>query len=128
MTHTTFDPEAVLADGDYALPHAVDLSGTLPSIPLTAERGLLPYRPAGGFWSNARETGRYLQTELTHGVAPGGTRGRFGREPGGNLDAESVTADYLRRTAGGGRDHDALRARLAEWAVSRPAHRQPCRG
>jgi CubicO group peptidase (beta-lactamase class C family) len=74
MTHTTFDPEAVLTLGDYALPHAADLSGTLRSIPLTAERGLLPYRPAGGLWSNARDMARYLQTELARGVAPGGTR------------------------------------------------------
>jgi CubicO group peptidase (beta-lactamase class C family) len=26
MTRSTFDPESVQADGDYALPHAVDLS------------------------------------------------------------------------------------------------------
>lgn len=74
MTHSTFDPQAVLAAGDYALPHAVDLSGDLRPIPLTAERGLLPYRPAGALWSNAREMARYLQTELARGVAPGGTR------------------------------------------------------
>jgi CubicO group peptidase (beta-lactamase class C family) len=64
----------VLADGDYALPHAVDLSGDLRPLPLTAERILLPYRPAGALWSNAREMARYLQTELARGVAPGGTR------------------------------------------------------
>jgi CubicO group peptidase (beta-lactamase class C family) len=74
MTHSRFDPEAVLADGDYALPHAVDLSGELRPLPLSAERGLLPYRPAGALWSNAREMARYLQTELARGVAPGGTR------------------------------------------------------
>jgi CubicO group peptidase (beta-lactamase class C family) len=74
MTHSTFDPAAVLAGGDYALPHAVDLSGDLQPIPLLAERGLLPYRPAGGLWSNAREMARYLQTNLAGGVAPGGTR------------------------------------------------------
>jgi CubicO group peptidase (beta-lactamase class C family) len=74
MTHSTFDPAAVLANGDYALPHAVDLSGDLRPIPLLAERGLLPYRPAGALWSNGREMARYLQTELARGVAPGGTR------------------------------------------------------
>jgi CubicO group peptidase (beta-lactamase class C family) len=74
MERSTFDPEAVLADGDYALPHAVDLSGDLRRLPLMAERGLLPYRPAGGLWSTAREMARYLQTELARGVAPGGTR------------------------------------------------------
>ena len=74
MGRSTFNPETVLAGGDYALPHAVDLSGNLRPLPLTAERVLLPYRPAGGLWSNAREMARYLQTELAHGVAPGGTR------------------------------------------------------
>jgi CubicO group peptidase (beta-lactamase class C family) len=74
MAHSTFDPEAALSSGDYALPHAADLSGTLRPVPLTAERGLLPYRPAGALWSNAREMARFLQTELAGGVAPGGTR------------------------------------------------------
>ncbi|MCC6981748.1 MAG: serine hydrolase [Bauldia sp.] len=74
MTRSTFDPEAAIAGGDYALPHAVDLSGNLHPLPLTAERGLLPYRPAGALWSNAREMARYLQTELARGVAPDGTR------------------------------------------------------
>jgi CubicO group peptidase (beta-lactamase class C family) len=74
MRRSTFDPETVLADGDYALPHAVDLSGDLRPLPLTAERVLLPYRPAGALWSNARDMARYLQTELARGVAPGGTR------------------------------------------------------
>ena len=74
MTHSTFDPEEALAGGNYALPHAVDLSGDLRPLPLTAERGLLPYRPAGALWSNAREMARFLQTELSGGVAPNGTR------------------------------------------------------
>ncbi len=74
MRRSTFDPETVLADGDFALPHAVDLSGNLRPLPLRAERVPLPYRPAGGLWSNAREMARYLQTELARGVAPGGTR------------------------------------------------------
>jgi CubicO group peptidase (beta-lactamase class C family) len=74
MTRSTFDPGAALAGGDYALPHAVDLSGHLRPLPLIVERGLLPYRPAGGLWSNAREMARYLQTLLDHGVAPGGAR------------------------------------------------------
>ncbi len=74
MMRSTFDPEMALADGDYALPHAVDLSGNPRTLPLTAERGLLPFRPAGALWSNAREMARYLQTELAQGVAPGGTR------------------------------------------------------
>ena len=74
MMRSTFDPEVVLADGDYALPHAVDLSGNLRTIPLTTERGLLPYRPAGALWSNARDMARYLETELARGVAPNRNR------------------------------------------------------
>jgi CubicO group peptidase (beta-lactamase class C family) len=74
MTRTTFDTEAALEYGNYALPHAVDLSGELRPLPLTVERGLMPYRPAGALWSNARDMVRYLQTELARGVAPDGTR------------------------------------------------------
>ncbi len=74
MTHSTFDQEAVLAGGDYALPHAVDLSGELRPLPLAAERWVLPVRPSGALWSSAREMARYLQTLLANGVAPGGTR------------------------------------------------------
>ena len=75
MARSTFDLATVLADGDYARSHAVDLSGDLRTVPLTAERGpLLPVRPAGALWSSAREMARYLQTELAGGVAPGGTR------------------------------------------------------
>jgi CubicO group peptidase (beta-lactamase class C family) len=74
MTRSTFQSESVLADGDYALPHAVDLSGELRPLSVAAERWVMPLRPAGGLWSSAREMARYLQTELAHGVAPGGTR------------------------------------------------------
>jgi CubicO group peptidase (beta-lactamase class C family) len=74
MARSAFEPATVLADGDYALPHFVDLAGRLRPVPLVAERGLLPIRPAGGLWSNAREMARYLQTELSRGTAPGGTR------------------------------------------------------
>ena len=74
MTRSTFQAESVLADGDYALPHAVDLSGELRPLSVATERWVMPLRPAGGLWSSAREMARYLQTELAHGVAPGGTR------------------------------------------------------
>ena len=74
MVRSTFDPRAVLADGDYAVPHATDLSGTLQQVPLVAERSLLSVTPAGALWSSAREMARYLQTELADGIAPDGTR------------------------------------------------------
>lgn len=72
MPRSTFEPVAVAATGDYALPHAVDLSGDLRTLPLSAERWVAPVRPAGGLWSNGREMARYLQTELAAGVAPDG--------------------------------------------------------
>ncbi len=75
MKRSTFDPAAVRADGDYASPHAANLSGDLGPISLEAEYdGLLPVRPAGGLWSTAREMARFVQTELAAGIAPGGTR------------------------------------------------------
>jgi CubicO group peptidase (beta-lactamase class C family) len=75
MERSTFDPEAVRADGDYALPHAADLSGDLRPIPVEAEHDvLLPVRPAGGLWSTTREMARFVQTELAGGTAPSGTR------------------------------------------------------
>jgi CubicO group peptidase (beta-lactamase class C family) len=64
MTRSTFDPKEVLSGGDYAVPHATDLSGTLQPVPLVSERSLLPVAPAGALWSNAREMARYVQTEL----------------------------------------------------------------
>jgi CubicO group peptidase (beta-lactamase class C family) len=75
MKRSTFDAEAVRADGDYALPHAADLSGGLRPRRLEAEHDvLLPVRPAGGLWSTAREMARFVQTELAGGIAPSGTR------------------------------------------------------
>ena len=75
MKRSTFDPAAVRADGDYALPHAANLSGDLAPISLEAEYDvLLPVRPAGGLWSTTREMARFVQTELAGGIAPGGTR------------------------------------------------------
>ena len=69
MVRSTFDPEVVVEDGNYALPHAVDLSGDLRPVPLIAERDVLPYRPAGALWSSARENsarscGRGWTTEV----------------------------------------------------------------
>jgi beta-lactamase class C len=57
MARSTFDPAGVHAEGDYALPHAADMSGDLRPVPLEAEYDvLLPVRPAGGLWST---TGRW---------------------------------------------------------------------
>ena len=91
MKRSTFDPEAVRPDGDYAPPHAADLSGDLRPIPLEAEHDvLLPVRPAGGLWSTARELARFVQTELAGGTAPSGTR---------VVSAENITVTWAPRVA-----------------------------
>ena len=75
MKRSTFDPEAVRADGDYALPHAADLSGELrPYLSKRSTTSCFPVRPAGGLWSTARELARFVQTEVAGGIAPSGTR------------------------------------------------------
>ena len=75
MPHSTFVLEEVLASGDYAVPHATGLEGQLQKLsPLLDERFAASVAPAGALWSSAREMARYLQTELSDGVAPDGTR------------------------------------------------------
>lgn len=75
MPRSGFVLDAVLASGDYALPHAIDLDGqTVPLPLLQAQRPLDPIEPAAGLWSSAREQGAWLRTLLAGGVAPDGTR------------------------------------------------------
>ncbi|MDZ4767212.1 MAG: serine hydrolase domain-containing protein [Chloroflexota bacterium] len=77
MTRTTLDFDAVIADGDYALPHAVVFDETgayYEVIPVTLEESLLPIAPAGSHWSTANDMARYLLMELASGVAADGTR------------------------------------------------------
>ena len=75
MGRSAFSLEAVLADGDYAHPHATDLDDRTGPFPLlTDERFVTSVAPAGALWSSAREMARYLQTQLADGVAPDGGR------------------------------------------------------
>jgi CubicO group peptidase (beta-lactamase class C family) len=74
MTSSTFDPAQALASGDYALPHAAGMSGQVRPLAPRSEHVFAAVAPAGALWSNAREMARYLQTELSGGVAPNGTR------------------------------------------------------
>jgi CubicO group peptidase (beta-lactamase class C family) len=74
MTGSTFDPAQVLAGGDHALPHAAGLSERIRPLSLRTEHVFAAVAPAGALWSNAREMARYLQTELSGGVAPDGVR------------------------------------------------------
>ena len=73
MARSTFDTGAVVADGDYALPHAVDLDGRVSTLPLLRQqRFLSAVDPAAGLWSSSRELAVFMQTLLAGGVAPDG--------------------------------------------------------
>ncbi|MEO6773082.1 MAG: serine hydrolase domain-containing protein [Kofleriaceae bacterium] len=73
MTATTTD-FAVVEAGDHALPHALAIDGTTHALPLAIERAVLPIAPAGAVWSTLHDMERYVLTELSHGIAPDGTR------------------------------------------------------
>jgi CubicO group peptidase (beta-lactamase class C family) len=91
VARSTFDLAAVRADGDYAPPHAADLSGDLRPIHLRVEQDVLaPVRPAGGLWSTALEMARFVQTELASDVAPSGRR---------VVSAANLTATWTPRVA-----------------------------
>jgi CubicO group peptidase (beta-lactamase class C family) len=73
MPQTTLAIADVLANDDYAVPHAADVAGTLQPLPLlTDDAWLVPVAPSGSLWSSASEMARYIQTELRKGVNPDG--------------------------------------------------------
>lgn len=75
MVRTTLDIDEVVARGDYATPHYMDLhTGDYMPLDVDAERLLTPVAPAGSHWSTARDMARYLLTQLNRGVTPDGTR------------------------------------------------------
>jgi CubicO group peptidase (beta-lactamase class C family) len=75
MTRSAFRLEDVLHSGNYAVPHATERSGKPVPIPQqTDERFTTAVAPAGAMWSSARDMARYLQMQLSHGVAPDGRR------------------------------------------------------
>ena len=75
MPQTTLALTDVLADDDYAIPHAADVTGTLqPLSLLDDDTWLVPVAPSGALWSSASEMARYIQTELQKGVNPDGQR------------------------------------------------------
>ena len=73
MKATTFDP-AVAARGEHATPHGRTLQGDFRPIRIEDEAGVISVRPAGAAWSNVEDLSRYVQTELSGGIAPGGAR------------------------------------------------------
>jgi CubicO group peptidase (beta-lactamase class C family) len=85
MLRSTLSLTDVVADDDRSAPHAQDLHGSFHPLALMEDDAwIVPVAPTGGLWSSAREMASYIQTELSHGVAPDGTR--------------VVSADNLERT------------------------------
>lgn len=75
MADTTLSIDEVVARGDYATPHGIDLeTGEYVPLGIDVERLLGPAAPAGTHWSTARDMARYLLTQINRGVAPDGTR------------------------------------------------------
>jgi hypothetical protein len=73
MAHTTFSFDDVVASGDYAMPHGLDLDGTYVPMPLETERWVRPIAPSSGIWSNVDDMSLFMLTLLAGGVAPDGT-------------------------------------------------------
>jgi CubicO group peptidase (beta-lactamase class C family) len=75
MPRTTLALDEVLAEENYATPHAADVTGTLQPLSLLDDDiWLVPVAPSGALWSSAAEMVRYVQTELGKGVNPEGRR------------------------------------------------------
>jgi CubicO group peptidase (beta-lactamase class C family) len=73
MSSTTLD-FATVERGEHARPHALAIDGTTHAMPLAIERAVEPIAPAGGAWTTLHDLERYVQTELSDGVAPDGKR------------------------------------------------------
>src|SRR5215510_1856457 len=73
MPHTTFDFSQALG-GNVANPHGDDMDGNTRVARMAHNYSAVPFRPAGGVWTSARELSRYLQMELARGELPDGKR------------------------------------------------------
>ncbi|UAJ11049.1 serine hydrolase domain-containing protein [Glacieibacterium megasporae] len=73
MRDTTFD-RARGESGDAAQPHGYDIDGRMTLMSNHFNHLIAPYRPAGGAWSSAADMARYVELELSQGVAPDGRR------------------------------------------------------
>jgi CubicO group peptidase (beta-lactamase class C family) len=73
MRRTTFDFAKGMR-GNWAEPHGVDLDGRIVRLDNDFNATVLPHRPAGGAFSTAADMARYVQLELSKGVAPDGRR------------------------------------------------------
>jgi CubicO group peptidase (beta-lactamase class C family) len=73
MSHTTFDFANAMS-GNFASPHGDDVDGKTTLARMDNNYSVVPVRPAGGMWTNARDVSNYLQMELAFGVLADGTR------------------------------------------------------
>ena len=73
MRNTTFDMGKGMR-GNWARPHGLDVNGRLTEITNDFNFTVYPYRPAGGAWSTTADMVKYVQLELTKGVASNGKR------------------------------------------------------
>lgn len=74
MENTTISFADVLARGNYATPHTLQLDYTYAPLPMALEETLVPVAPAGVHWSTLADMLKYMQMQLADGVAPDGTR------------------------------------------------------
>ncbi len=73
MANTHFSFERALA-GNHASPHGMDVDGKTARTAHDLAYSIVPYRPAGGAWSTARDMAKYARLELARGVLPNGRR------------------------------------------------------
>ena len=73
MHDTTFNRTAG-ESGNAAQPHGYDIDGRMTLMSNHFNHLIAPYRPAGGAWSSAADMARYVELELSQGVARDGRR------------------------------------------------------
>jgi CubicO group peptidase (beta-lactamase class C family) len=73
MTRTTFDFSQAMS-GNFASPHGADVDGKTWPARMDHNYAAVPFRPAGGIWTSARDLSRYVAMELARGALPGGKR------------------------------------------------------
>jgi CubicO group peptidase (beta-lactamase class C family) len=73
MTRTTFDFSQAMS-GNFASPHGADVDGKTWPARMDHNYSAVPFRPAGGIWTSARDLSRYVAMELARGALPGGKR------------------------------------------------------
>ncbi len=74
MISTTLSFAQVQQEGNYAIPHTLNLDQSYEPMSLDLERSLETIGPAGAHWSTLNDMARYMQTQLREGVTPDGTR------------------------------------------------------